>query len=159
MAAGDIDGDGDLDLCVTAVGERGATAGFVNDGSGRFSSGPSMATEGVSPSFGDVDNDVDLDLWLGRAGGDLLLDNAGKGHFSRAAVTLPANEERLTTSARRLDVDSDGDLDLLASRLKNGSAPGPAAAAPRGTSGFGCTRARPCAAGAAPPAWPARRSG
>jgi tetratricopeptide (TPR) repeat protein len=147
IAAGDLDGDDDLDLCLTGLGEEGGTSVWFNDGSGGFAAGPMLTDRGVSPCLADVDNDGDLDLWLGRAGTDLLMQNDGKGAFywnlpiellSEAssvegpdagaeargtAGTAPAGPARLTSCARLADVDSDGDVDLLAFRLAGGSVP------------------------------------
>jgi Flp pilus assembly protein TadD len=123
IAAGDVDGDGDLDLCLTGQGPSGETALWLNDGSGRFSAGQTVAAQGVSPCFGDVDNDGDLDLWLGRAGPDLLLENDGKGNFSKGNAPAPAGADLLTNSARLVDIDSDGDLDCLAFRIAKGDVP------------------------------------
>jgi len=132
IAAGDVDGDGDLDLCLAGDG-RGNTSLWLNDGSGCFGNGTAIAPRTVSPSFGDVDNDGDLDLWLGGAGENLLMLNNGKGKFKQQAFTADNQREAITSCARLADVDSDGDLDLLAFRLKRGSVPasdGEAAPAP-----------------------------
>ncbi len=63
--AGDVDGDGDLDLYVTAFGPNQL---FVNDGDGTFHDGTASAGVGDSnvgsgASFADVDRDGDLDLY------------------------------------------------------------------------------------------------
>jgi cytochrome c-type biogenesis protein CcmH/NrfG len=123
IAVGDVDGDGDLDLCLTGLGRSGETALWLNDGSGGFSAGSTVAVQGVSPCFGDVDNDGDLDLWLGCAGPDLLLENDGKGNFSQGSFSALAGPDVLTNIARLADVDSDGDLDLLAFRIAEGNVP------------------------------------
>ena len=123
IAAGDLDGDGDLDVCLTSTGKNGTASLWLNDGSGNFTRGATVADRVVSPCFGDIDNDGDLDLWLGRAGPDILLDNDGNGNFSKAPVSRLGDDDSLTNCARVLDVDSDGDLDLLASRLSRGSVP------------------------------------
>jgi tetratricopeptide (TPR) repeat protein len=130
IAAGDVDADGDLDLCVTMSGPGGATSIWINDGSGYFQSGQRLADAGVSAAFGDFDNDTDLDLWLGREGEDRLYTNDGAGHLS-AASDGPEGSAGLTGVTRQMDVDSDGDLDLVAMRWANGSIPrtGPATAA------------------------------
>ncbi|UCG57812.1 MAG: VCBS repeat-containing protein, partial [Phycisphaerales bacterium] len=124
IATGDVDGDGDLDLCLAALGTDGTTSIWHNDGAGRFSRGATLAQQGISPCFGDMDNDGDLDLWLGRAGPDIFFENDGKGNFSEAELVDMADETGLTSAARLLDIDSDGDLDFLAFRLTQGSAPG-----------------------------------
>ncbi len=146
IAAGDVDGDGDLDLCLTGLDEQGGTAVYLNGGSGGFASGPIVAAKGVSPCLGDADNDGDLDLWLGCAGGEFLLQNDGSGNFywnlplrlvsearvpsdddrgsgSSEAAVAPAPRANLTTCARMVDIDSDGDLDFLAFRAAGGSVP------------------------------------
>jgi len=133
LAAGDVDGDGDLDLCLVGLDPQGSAGLRLNDGKGNFSIGPDLAKQAVSPSFGDVDNDGDLDLWLGRAGEDLLLENDGHGQFQpvRPAADPPA---AFTACARLIDVDSDGDLDLLAFRLARGGLPPQPHAAAAGSS-------------------------
>ncbi len=114
VAAGDIDGDGDLDLCLTAQDDRGTTTLWLNDGTGRFTPSATVADQGLCPTLGDIDNDDDLDLWLGRAQADLYLVNDGAGLFSPLENELLSSHQALTASCKLLDVDSDGDLDLLA---------------------------------------------
>ncbi len=123
IAVGDLDGDGDLDLVLTAVGEAGSTSVWFNDGEGTFSPGPEIADRGVSPCLGDVNNDGHLDLWLGRAGLDYLLLNEGRGRFNRAPYGPVRDDSLVTGRARLMDLDSDGDLDLLSLRWRAGSDP------------------------------------
>ena len=121
IAAGDVDGDGDIDLCISSVGKDGNTSLWLNDGSGRFSIGSTLWQKGISPCLGDVDNDGDLDLWLGCAEGDLYFENDGKGVFQK--VEIVTGEGLVTSCSRLVDFDSDGDLDLLAFRFAGGSVP------------------------------------
>ncbi len=127
VAAGDIDNDGDIDLCLTGLGDKGGAALWLNDGAGTFSKGQLLTQSGICPSLGDVDNDGDLDLWLGRAGTDRYLSNNGKGHLQETDLPGMTPSEVATHSARLLDIDSDGDLDLLALHLVKGSIPAGAA--------------------------------
>lgn len=122
IATGDVDGDGDLDLCLAALGTDGTTSIWLNDGAGGFSRAATVARQGLSPCFGDLDNDSDVDLWLGRAGPDIFFENDGKGGFTKAEPNDIAGGTGITRCARLLDIDSDGDLDFLAFRLAQGSA-------------------------------------
>ncbi len=121
VAAGDIDDDGDLDLCITAFNSDVRL--WRNDGKGNFSGGPALGHQAVSPCLGDVDNDGDLDLWLGGAGADTYLENDGSGNFQKRIIASEDGTGSVTHCARVLDVDSDGDLDLLAFRISKGSIP------------------------------------
>jgi tetratricopeptide (TPR) repeat protein len=123
IAAGDIDGDGDIDLCITGFGTTGNSQLWLNNGGGVFQNKASLAQKGISPCFGDVDNDGDLDLLLGRTGSDLYLENDGKGNFKKNVVSPATKADLITPFARLLDIDSDGDLDLLTFHLKSGSVP------------------------------------
>ena len=67
VAFADTDGDGDLDLLVTALG--GPNALFVNDGTGMFEerreeAGLSSHRGSTTVTLADVDGDGDLDLYL-----------------------------------------------------------------------------------------------
>jgi tetratricopeptide (TPR) repeat protein len=129
IAAGDVDEDGDLDLCITAFGADGGVWLWRNDGAGGFSHDATLAQQGICPCFGDVDNDGDLDLWLGRAGPDIYFENDGKANFKKGQAAAIAGGQFVTHFARVLDADSDGDLDFLAFRTASG--PAPATEAPR----------------------------
>ena len=65
----DLDGDGDLDLLVTATG--GPNAAFFNDGSGHFREvtdevGLTSNQGSTTMALADVDGDGDLDLYVGN---------------------------------------------------------------------------------------------
>jgi len=123
IAAADVDGDGDIDLCITSFGADGQVRILKNSGDGRFSTASIIAKKGISPCFGDVDNDGDPDLWLGRAGGDLYFENDGTGNFRQSEILTTGQPQHITHCARLLDADSDGDLDFLSFRFAQGSVP------------------------------------
>ena len=104
-AAGDLNGDGRVDLVWT--GESGAVAA-LNRGDGVFGPGRPVGA-GTVPLLFDYDNDGFLDLFLGAAQGpSALYRNDGSGDFTAASVgPLPA-----ARAAEAVDADGDGDLDL-----------------------------------------------
>ncbi|WP_460576894.1 FG-GAP-like repeat-containing protein [Hymenobacter coalescens] len=118
VAAGDVDGDGDLDF-VTANADGASSTVRVNNGSGLFSTATtvSMGTGPTSVALADIDNDGDLDLLTTNEGtfsnptGVVNVSrNNGSGSFgayTSVAVGLQPSELALA------DVDHDGDLDLL----------------------------------------------
>ena len=125
IAVGDIDGDGDLDICFANGGGYSALGAllkpriYVNNGSGVFADETDARAAGItgcfrSAEFGDVDRDGDLDLVLSQ---DFnrparLLINGGSGTFTdESALRIPTGG---LSSARATfgDVDSDGDLDI-----------------------------------------------
>ncbi len=135
IAVGDLGGTGRLDLCLSGIGGDGKTSIWLNDGAGRFVFGGVVASHGVSPCLGDVDNAGRLDLWLGGAGGSMLLAGDGMGHFTRrTAPGLPDTSSAFTVATRLVDIDNDGDIDLLAFRLRQGSVPAGGKALPAASS-------------------------
>ncbi len=113
--AGDVDGDGDLDLVVTM--EWAPVQLLLNDGAGRFTADPSRVPQTThdheETALADLDGDGDLDMAIvsedDRAS-ELWL-NDGTGRFTAAA--FKAAEGGIGNGVIAVDVDADGDLDLV----------------------------------------------
>ena len=139
VKAGDMDGDGDLDL---VFGNEDGNALFLNDGKGAFTDASAKLPKRATPeetrkvAIGDVDGDKDLDIFFanvalttGQPGKqfdrqDRILINNGKGKFTdETAKRLPADDENGAHGAL-IDLDGDGDLDVLSSHLTSGGLPG-----------------------------------
>ena len=68
FTAGDVDGDGDIDLL---LGLDGTVSKWTNNGAGLFSAAQTIATSAptiASLALGDIDDDADLDLLIGQTG-------------------------------------------------------------------------------------------
>jgi hypothetical protein len=136
-AFADIDGDGDYDLFIGEGGWQGEGAGgnihyYRNDGTPE-SPDWSLVTDhwlGLdvggwsTPAFVDIDNDGDLDLFIGNEEGTLtFVENTGTATAPAWAEPedLYAGLELGRFSAPAFfDVDEDGDLDMLVG-LESGS--------------------------------------
>ena len=116
-AWGDVEGDGDLDLFLTRLGEPSQL--FINDGSGHFTDEAGAHGLAVSDAYGaafaDYDNDGDPDLYVARDGSDLLLRNDGSGHFADVSSAAGIADDYQGMSVAWGDFDSDGNLDLYVS--------------------------------------------
>lgn len=140
VASADVDGDGDVDLLLCALGTQPGkrTALLLNDGTGFFSDATSRLPPEVgagtlncmSGRFADFDGDDDEDfafgIWIDGDGNDaaalrgdreILLINDGTGRFTRGpADALPPRAfGRLAETMQMTpgDIDGDGDVDLL----------------------------------------------
>jgi RHS repeat-associated protein len=119
--AADVDGDRDLDLVLaTRVGLRL----LLNNGAGVFTDVsaarlPALTGAFLSAVAGDIDHDGDLDLFAADADGNgRLLLNTGSGTFADQSTTrLPMAADSAADAALvdavLVDVDDDGDLDLV----------------------------------------------
>ncbi len=114
-SAGDLDGDGRIDLVWTT--DAGAVVA-LNRGEGTFA-GSKPIGPGTAPLLFDYDNDGFLDIFLSNpAGPSALYRNDGTGNFTAARVgPLPPARD-----AEAVDVDADGDLDLALVTFEGGIA-------------------------------------
>ena len=130
IALGDVDGDGDLD--VLAGNSSQTNKLYLNNGSATPFSGVTGADVGsetdrtYSIALGDVDGDGDLDVVAGNytQTNRLYLNNGSATPFVGVAGTDIGSDTDNTQSIALGDVDSDGDLDVVAG---NGNTTGPSA--------------------------------
>ena len=127
--AGDIDGDGDIDLYVGNYngGTEEASYFLINDGAANFSlSRAGLPADIVAGTYNsptsllfDADGDGDLDLLLTpnetQKQDARLLKNDGKGAFTtQAAFAMPKNgASEAVIDAKAADLNGDGKLDLV----------------------------------------------
>src|SRR5262245_13767731 len=109
----DLDGDGKLDLFLSAHGGGGARAA-LNDGAGRFSlaQGTYPLTEIHLAYDADEDGMVDLTMTFQDGGGKWWLNRSKPGTLAFEGTRI----ERGTNTARRqalIDLDRDGKVDWL----------------------------------------------
>ena len=122
---GDVDGDGDLDMAIAQDFARQPML-LINNGSGIFTNQtasrlPTINLASPHCSFGDVDNDGDLDLAFANGGSSRfgtgptqLFINNGAGVFANeTAGRLPNAPVSSPMDIIFGDVDGDLDLDLL----------------------------------------------
>nr|MBA3457004.1 VCBS repeat-containing protein [Deltaproteobacteria bacterium] len=128
IEAGDVDGDGDLDLLLAEWGAispdaagypGGRTRLYLNNGQGTFTEATVTHMPDIlmkwswDVELADVDNDWDLDALVAckRCTTSYLFTNDGTGHFTDAPNALPQFANNYDFEP--MDIDADGDLDLI----------------------------------------------
>lgn len=115
----DYDDDGDLDVFNPNEGNQLSSL-YQNQGGGTFVrilTGPPVteAGEAFGASWGDIDNDGDLDLFVARHGdqNDKLYGNNGDGTFTELTADPVVTSGGNSVGSAFADIDNDGDLDLF----------------------------------------------
>jgi len=132
VVAGDVDGDGDMDLL---FGNEDANRLLLNDGEGTFKIAAdalplrAAAEETREADFGDIDGDGDVDILFANVQAfvedadarNRLLRNDGQGRFTDITNEhLPTDHDR-SFDGSFLDLDGDGDLDIITCNANRGS--------------------------------------
>jgi uncharacterized repeat protein (TIGR01451 family) len=114
----DYDNDGFQDLLVLN-NENGNNRMYRNLGNGQFEALSNGITQrggsSVASTWGDIDNDGDMDLFIANASNqnNELYVNEGNGDFTFVETGEIVNDEGHSHGALFADVDKDGDLDLF----------------------------------------------
>lgn len=120
VACGDYDMDGDQDLYVTVIPGPGGNKLFRNDGAGGFVDATTSplddSVDGAGATWGDYDDDGDLDLYVAIIddGSNTLYRNNGDGSFANV-TDGPLGYVGNGVNVAWTDYDNDGDVDLYLS--------------------------------------------
>ena len=127
----DYDNDGDMDLFCASFSFLGKDPDldqnmcFINEGGTFFQMDDSNSLVqydqgSLAGSWGDYDNDRDLDLYLVTArGNNQLYQNDGAGNFTPLTIDPPDAQNKCFTGSAWGDFDNDGDLDLFVTSEQN----------------------------------------
>jgi len=118
VRAGDLDGDGDMDLAVAQFGyDDGETRWIENKGDWKFESHILQNLSGpINVEIVDVDNDGDLDIvsLVSQEWEEIYCYiNDGKGNFQPKLMWGSSNQDYGSSGISMCDLDKDGDMDIL----------------------------------------------
>lgn len=120
VGAADIDNDGFLDLCTSAV-NGGSTRVYRNNGNGTFSdiANSGIGGESQAVTFGDVDNDGLVDVWVGWYWTNSRMFKGTGGlnpPFTEITGSSGTGTGQTWEGGAFADVNNDGNLDLFVPR-------------------------------------------
>jgi hypothetical protein len=118
VRAGDLDGDGDMDLAVAQFGyDDGETRWIENLGDWKFKSHILQNLSGpINVEIVDIDNDGDLDIvsLVSQEWEEIYcFFNDGKGNFTPKLLWGSSNQDYGSSGISMCDLDKDGDMDIL----------------------------------------------
>ena len=118
VRAGDLDGDGDLDLSAALFGyDQGETRWFENRGGWRFESHLLQELSGpINAEIADLDGDRDLDIitLVSQEWEEIYVHvNDGRGTFTPTRIFGASNEDFGSSWISLADLDADGDADVV----------------------------------------------
>ncbi|MCG6881536.1 MAG: VCBS repeat-containing protein [Deltaproteobacteria bacterium] len=118
VEAGDLDGDGDIDLAVGQFGyDDGEIRWMENKGNWVFDSHNLLNLSGtIHTPVCDIDHDGDLDIvaLVSQEWEEIyVFINDGKGNFEPKMIYGSTNEDFGSSGISTVDMDKDGDLDIL----------------------------------------------